>query len=74
VEESTAASHSLNGEATELARLIGQFQIGQVEAPVSKPHSRKPAGPVKKSRIPVDAPMPERRAPAVAGGDSWDEF
>jgi methyl-accepting chemotaxis protein len=74
VEESTAASHSLNGEATELARLIGQFQIGQVEAPVAKAHSRKAAAPGKKSRIPVDAPMPERRAPAVAGGDSWDEF
>jgi len=46
VEESTAASHSLAGEAEELARLVGQFRTGavKVQAPV-------------KSRIPVHAPV-----------------
>ena len=40
VEESTAASHSLNQETDVLAKLIGRFQIGQpvdVSKPVRKP-------------------------------------
>jgi hypothetical protein len=37
VEEATAASYGLSGEAHELARLIGQFRIGEsVAAPVLK--------------------------------------
>jgi methyl-accepting chemotaxis protein len=32
VEESTAASHSLAEEAEELARLVGQFRIGEIAA------------------------------------------
>jgi methyl-accepting chemotaxis protein len=37
VEQATAASHSLEGEAEELARLVGQFRIGEgVSAPVLK--------------------------------------
>jgi len=37
VEQATAASHGLSGEAQELARLVGQFRIGEsVSAPVLK--------------------------------------
>jgi methyl-accepting chemotaxis protein len=37
VEQATAASHGLSGEAHELARLVGQFRIGEsVAAPVLK--------------------------------------
>jgi methyl-accepting chemotaxis protein len=32
VEEATAASHSLSGEAGGLARLIGRFRIGETAA------------------------------------------
>jgi|GEM_PF-1418468 methyl-accepting chemotaxis protein len=37
VEESTAASHSLAGDADELARLIGKFKVGGIEAAESAP-------------------------------------
>jgi len=47
VEQATAASHSLAGEAEELARLVGQFRTGSMEATTA---------PVK-SRIPVHAPV-----------------
>jgi len=68
VEESTAASHSLAGEAVELARLIGQFKTGDNAAAAPPP----PA--------PRQRPAPRL---AVAGGASraaaaehegWEEF
>ncbi len=78
VEEATAASHSLEGEAAELARLVGTFQIGAVETahqarkraakPAAKPAPARPA--VAGAFKPVAKP-----APAVAAsGDDWDEF
>ncbi len=75
VEQSTAASHSLAGEAAELARLVGQFNLGegvQAAAPAHRPAAPAP----KKSRIPVHAPInkPSAPVPAVAGGEDWDEF
>jgi methyl-accepting chemotaxis protein len=39
VEQSTAASHSLSDEAEELARLVGQFRIGQDYAETTKPRA-----------------------------------
>jgi methyl-accepting chemotaxis protein len=66
VEESTAASHGLAGEAAELARLVGQFSIGQTEV-----QKAAPVAVVKKSRIPVHAPVDKK--PVAAGAD-WDEF
>jgi methyl-accepting chemotaxis protein len=44
VEQSTAASHSLAGEAEELARLVGRFRTGQAEmaSPASPPASGRP--------------------------------
>ncbi len=73
VEQANAACHALTGEAEELARLVGQFQIGRTEAP------RPAAKPVTKSRIPVHAPKPpvaakKPRAPVPAGTEDWDEF
>jgi methyl-accepting chemotaxis protein len=86
VEQSTAASHNLANEASELARLLAQFETGQraesyaIKSPVRKPALAAPA----KSRIPVHAPINKRpttpaRLVAVAGTptmgpDSWDEF
>jgi methyl-accepting chemotaxis protein len=84
VEESTAASHSLESEADELARLVGQFQLGQVAAaappprPAAIPAVAKPSAPVlpkPKSRIPVHAPMPPPKIFAEPSGkEDWDEF
>jgi methyl-accepting chemotaxis protein len=64
VEQSTAASHSLAGEAEALARLIGQFRIGQT------PHTQAPSAP---ARIPVRAAV-RKPKPVMAGAESWDEF
>jgi methyl-accepting chemotaxis protein len=75
VEQSTAASHSLAGEAAELARLVGQFNLG--EGTTAAAPSHRPAAPApKKSRIPVHAPInkPAAPAPVAAGGEDWDEF
>ena len=44
VEKSTAACHSLAGEAAELARLVGQFQIGPVAQVVHAPVRRFATG------------------------------
>jgi len=67
VEQATAASHSLAGEATELARLVGQFQTGaaQIQAapkPAPKPVAAKPRAPIGKF------------TPVPAKADNWDEF
>jgi methyl-accepting chemotaxis protein len=72
VEESTAASHSLAGEAVELARLIGQFKTG---------------GPATSTAAASQAPAPRARPMAqkvaVGGGaprgaasddEGWEEF
>jgi methyl-accepting chemotaxis protein len=67
VEESTAATHSLRGEAAELRRLIGEFKTGAANDEV---RTREPA------------PEPRRtvaRAPQSIGAtalktDEWEEF
>jgi methyl-accepting chemotaxis protein len=81
VQESTAASHSLAGEAEELARLVGTFQIGAMEAaaphPARKPAARGPGMPAPVRRPPAAPgtfkPVP-KTATAPAGGEDWDEF
>jgi methyl-accepting chemotaxis protein len=88
VQESTAASHSLAGEAEALARLVGQFRIDDPRTtaratPPPMPPVRIP-GPIKtpvKSRIPVNAPTVERRdngAPSMPvlarRAEDWNEF
>jgi len=81
VEQATAASHSLSGEAQELAHLVGQFKIGEsVAAPVLKRAAPK-ALPEKRvvntsARKVVALPRKdEAKQPALAGapGD-WNEF
>jgi len=60
VEESTAASHSLTGEAEELMRLVGQFNLSDaVTVSGVRPATRGsvPASLVKKTRIPIHAPI-----------------
>ena len=75
VEQSTAASHSLATDAIELARLIGQFNIGAAATPAAV---RKPVVP------PASKPL-RAKASASRGGaarkyepafetDSWEEF
>jgi methyl-accepting chemotaxis protein len=80
VEQSTAASHSLAGEATKLSKLVGQFKLGQsAPAPVHAMPARKPMI-SKADRKPVAEFKPRlvanaaAAAPADAGGQSWDEF
>jgi methyl-accepting chemotaxis protein len=77
VEQATAASHSLAGEAAELARLVGQFQTGTVaqQHAARNPAAHKPAP--AKSRIPAAAPIGKFNAApakAAAAADNWDEF
>ncbi len=78
VEQATAASHSLAGEAAELARLVGQFQTGGLAQQVaSRPAAKKPV--VANSRIPAHAPIGKLSAAAaktkaMAKADNWDEF
>jgi methyl-accepting chemotaxis protein len=89
VEEATAASHSLAGEAEELSRLVGQFSIGALAEPqASRLPARKPAPikPAAKSRIPVHAPVdkvvamgrrpaaPQAAMATAAAEDNWSEF
>jgi methyl-accepting chemotaxis protein len=85
VEQSTAASHSLAGEAAELSRLLAQFETGhRAETHVARPPVRKPVlATPPKSRIPVHAPAPAQagkrhaapsRLVAAAGSENWDEF
>ena len=67
VEEATAASHSLSGEADALARLIGQFRIGEVQAGAA-PSIRRPAAaqgaPTTPAGARAGAAAASRKAPA----------
>jgi methyl-accepting chemotaxis protein len=76
VEQATAASHSLSGEAQELARLVAQFSIGAPPAaapvrPASLPPRRAaPGRPARFVAIPKKPPLPE-----LAGvDDGMEEF
>jgi methyl-accepting chemotaxis protein len=81
VEEATAASHGLSGEAQELARLIGQFRIGESgAAPVLK--RAAPKTPPQKRVVTTSArnvvALPrkdEAKHPAMAdASEGWNEF
>ena len=82
VEESTAASHSLAEEAEELARLVGQFRIGEIAAaPALKQVAHKalpkPRIVVTTSARKVVALARQGKAPrpALTGAqENWDEF
>ena len=71
VEQSTAASHALANEAKELARLMAQFQVGDVQAPArtrSAPPAARPARQVAYASGAATA------AKLSHDPDSWEEF
>jgi methyl-accepting chemotaxis protein len=72
VEQSTAASHGLAGEAEALARLIGQFNIGVVAdtTPVRQPASKAPVvAPLRTGKL-----VAFSRAGTRPAAQNWDEF
>jgi methyl-accepting chemotaxis protein len=75
VEQSTAASHSLKHEATQLAEVIGNFRIGTASLPAAAKTVRAPA-PVARKASPAPARRPAQaalKAEAVAS-DDWQDF
>jgi len=73
VEEATAATHSLKGEAGELAALVGRFKVGgEASRPVATtPASRPVASPARAARTRVATAFNGNAAVAV---DGWEEF
>ncbi len=84
VEQSTAATHSLKGETTELARLMARFRVGDNQAALGRPTPADPAqhapvrNPVAEQRARLGAfARPARAATATAAApaaDGWEEF
>ncbi len=89
VEQSTAASHSLAGEAEELSNLVGQFAIGETRrspVPRSGVTQRKPIARVvpaersvqtyRQTTSPVksQATGAARKVAVAANADNWEEF
>jgi methyl-accepting chemotaxis protein len=84
VEQATAASHSLSGEAEELSRLVGQFKIDHENARMAPPPLRKPAAKVAlRGRAAGQAPgnkvvsITHKAAgstPAMVATEEWDDF
>ena len=81
VEEATAASHSLTGEASELRRLVGQFKTGAGQS--SRPARGTPPKPQSAPRLAPDRGRPATREVAVPSKrpaavenpeDNWSEF
>lgn len=77
VEQSTAASHSLSHEATELMNLVSRFNTGEPVARAAapqraagKPQQRKPAVHAQRERV---AAFASAQGAAVKG-DDWQEF
>ena len=77
VEQSTAATHSLRGEANELRRLIGEFKVGETSA-----GSRlAPASQASRPAASEPRRMTQRLQKAYSGGGAtaaaasdWEEF
>jgi methyl-accepting chemotaxis protein len=89
VQQATAASHSLANEAEELARLVGQFRIGEVPAAEtttsrfdqssSVTAAQTPKHPIRKDKTNVVVLPPKNgadrpKAIAETEKDSWREF
>ncbi len=77
VEQATAASHSLTGEAEELNRLVNQFQISHANHRHrnSEPSLRDVTKPTANFKMPVRAATGKPKLAAVAAaGENWDEF
>jgi methyl-accepting chemotaxis protein len=79
VEQSTAASHSLAQEATELGRLVSRFDVG-AGAVVAMPKARKPAASAPQRTVAALKTPGGRGASALrkpepqADEDGWEEF
>ncbi|MBR7617979.1 methyl-accepting chemotaxis protein [Phenylobacterium sp. 20VBR1] len=80
VEQSTAAAHALNGEATELRRLMGDFRTGAESAP---PRASRPqaAGPGSRPAASPPRRMAEKIRANFGGAaatqhktQDWEEF
>jgi methyl-accepting chemotaxis protein len=74
VEESTAACHALAQEASQLGRMMGQFQIGERQG-----KSTRPVAAIDKSRTPKTRPMLKVVGSTTAAGkaapaENWQEF
>ena len=81
VEQATAASHGLSEEAQELARLVGQFRIGErVSAPVLRravpKAAPKPRVVTTSARKVVALPRQDKaKQPSMArAAEGWSEF
>jgi len=87
VEQSTAASHALAGEAEELARLTGRFQLGQEEGgmPANVEPLRRPAKAAPRPAKPAAAlkvvaqggrgrDAAARKPVAAVADEGWQEF
>ncbi len=86
VEQSTAASHALAGEAEELARVTGRFQLGQEEggmpanvAPLRRPAKAapRPAKPAAALKVVAQGGRGRdatARKPVAAAEEGWQEF
>lgn len=81
VQQVTAESHGLNTEATELSRLIDQFQIGET-APLSQNIERRnlatrpfATAPARQRAKPSSVPTGAPKLTAVSAASSgWEEF
>jgi methyl-accepting chemotaxis protein len=71
VEQATAATHSLKGEASELASLVGRFKVSAGSAAAPQAASR--AAPQPRAR-PQTAVRPGRGSAAAAVKEDWEEF
>jgi len=69
VEQATAATHALKGEASELANLVGRFKVADGVGGAMK----APAAPAPRAR-PTTAVRPGRSSAAVAVKEDWEEF
>ncbi len=82
VEQATAASHGLSGEAQELARLVGQFRIGEsAAAPVLKRAAPKTTPPKRRvvttvASMVVALPRQDETERQVLANaqEGWSEF
>ncbi len=86
VEQSTAASHALAGEADKLARLTGRFQLGQEEGvPTNVEPLRRPAKAAPRPAKPAAAlkvvaqdgrgrDAAARKPVAATADEGWQEF
>jgi methyl-accepting chemotaxis protein len=81
VQQSTAASHAMAEEADDLARLVGQFKLGDADRTATRAPAPKQYSPPQETRPALKtvgrggAALKPQRYVALAGKvDSWDAF